>query len=494
MKPRLQARRTLRAALRTLFFLAVLQLGAVPWACGKTGTGSRPDGIKVAAAAPSASVDLSLAIIRVARQTIPAVVHIEVTERREVETPFLPFGGDPFLRRFFGNPEAPRKFRRELRGLGTGMIIDPYGRILTNHHVVGGATRIRALLADGSTFDAKLLGSDPKTDLAIIEIEAKRELPQVTFGNSDQVEVGSWVVAIGHPRGLDQTVTQGIVSAKNRRGITDPTGYEDFLQTDAAINPGNSGGPLLDLHGYVIGVNAVIASQSGGFEGVGFAIPSNMAVYVARQLIASGKVERGWIGVTVQDLTQELSRSLQLESTRGVLVSDLIPGGPAAKAGLRQGDVILRFADREVNDSGSLRNAVAEVSPGKTAGVQLLRKGKQERVTVTVGDSRSALETFAADVTKRLGVKVRAVTPQEAQKYGLEESLGVGIASLEPEGPLAAAGLEVHDLILQIEGQKISGVESFIQTAVLLQPGTAPTLLAVDHRTGQVGTIQIRLP
>jgi serine protease Do len=252
---------------------------------------------------PVLAEDLTTAIIQVAKQNIPAVVHIEVTESQEVENPFAPFGNDPFFRRFFGVPNMPRKFKRELKGLGTGMIIDSQGHILTNHHVAGGATKIEVLLSDGRRYPAKLVGTDPNTDLAVIHIDAQGPLPYVTFGDSDKVEVGEWVVAIGHPRGLDQTVTQGIISAKHRRGITDPSGYQDFLQTDTAINPGNSGGPLLNLKGEVIGVNAAIASESGGFEGIGFTIPSNIAVHVAKTLIAHGKVERGWLGVSIQDLT-----------------------------------------------------------------------------------------------------------------------------------------------------------------------------------------------
>jgi serine protease Do len=214
------------------------------------------------------AADLTVAIEQVAKQTIPAVAHIEVTERQEVANPFLPFESDPLFRRFFNMPPMPKKFKRELRGLGTGMLMDAQGHILTNHHVAGGATKLEVLLANGSRYTARLVGTDPKTDLAVIKIDAREALPFVTFGDSDKMEVGQWVVAIGHPRGLDQTVTQGIISAKHRRGITDPSSYQDFLQTDAAINPGNSGGPLLNLQGEVIGVNAVIASQSGGLRGL----------------------------------------------------------------------------------------------------------------------------------------------------------------------------------------------------------------------------------
>ena len=299
------------------------------------------------------SVDLSTAIIEVAKRNIPSVAHIEVTERQEVENPLLPFQSDPFFRRFFDIPKMPKKFKRELKGLGTGMIIDSQGHILTNHHVAGGATKIEVLCPMDSRYPARLVGTDPKTDLAVIHISAKEPLPHVTFGDSDKVEVGEWVVAIGHPRGLDQTVTQGIISAKHRRGITDPSSYQDFLQTDAPINPGNSGGPLLNLQGEVIGVNAAIASESGGFEGIGFTIPSNMALHVARALIAYGKVERGWLGVTTQDLTPELAKSVQAETQKGALIVDVAKGGPAEKAGLKKNDVVIAYRGKEISDSST---------------------------------------------------------------------------------------------------------------------------------------------
>ena len=207
------------------------------------------------------------------------------------------------------------------------MIIDTQGHVLTNHHVVGGATQIEVSLANGERYSAKLVGTDPKTDLAVIRISAKEPLPHVNFGDSDKVEVGEWVVAIGAPRGLDKSLTQGIISAKHRRGIEDRSSYQDFLQTDAPINPGNSGGPLLNLYGEVIGVNGAIATESGGFEGIGFIIPSNMALHIAKTLIVHGKVERGWLGISVRDLTPELAKSLHLETEMGALVADVIKGG-----------------------------------------------------------------------------------------------------------------------------------------------------------------------
>ena len=285
-------------------------------------------------------VNLVTAIEEVARTAIPSVVHVEVTEKQTVTNPLLPFQNDPFFQHFFGNQKMPKQYEREITGLGSGIILDGQGHILTNSHVVNGATKMTVVLSDGRKYtgkSVKLIGVDSKTDLGVIQILDKGSFPAAVFGDSDRINVGQWVVAIGHPQGLDQTVTQGIISAKHRHGITDPSNYQDFIQTDAAINPGNSGGPLLDLNGEVIGVNAAIMSGSGGFEGIGFAIPSNMALRVSKQLIASGKVERGWLGLTIQNLTPELASSFGVSDAQGVLVATVMKDGPAGKAGIRRG-------------------------------------------------------------------------------------------------------------------------------------------------------------
>jgi serine protease Do len=437
------------------------------------------------------SVDLSTAIIEVAKRNIPAVVHIEVTERQEVANPLLPFESDPFFRRFFDIPKMPKKFKREVKGLGTGMIIDAQGHILTNHHVAGGATKIEVLLSNGERYPARLVGTDPKTDLAVIHISAKEPLPHVTFGDSDKVEVGEWVVAIGHPRGLDQTVTQGIISAKHRRGITDPSSYQDFLQTDAPINPGNSGGPLLNLQGEVIGVNAAIASESGGFEGIGFTIPSNMALHVARALIAHGKVERGWLGVTTQDLTPELAKSVHTEALKGALIVDVVKGGPAEKAGIKKNDVVITYRGKEIPDSSSLRNDVAVTPIGQEVKLTILRSGKEEEIMVKVGNLESAATILAASAKDRLGAEVRSLTTQELEKYGLNANQGVAVGWLDPKGPLHGAGFEVGDIILGINNQPVEGVESFVQLVTALKPNEKASILALDYKSGNTGTVLV---
>jgi Do/DeqQ family serine protease len=440
---------------------------------------------------PDAAVSLKTAITEVAERNIPAVVHIEVTQRQEVANPFLPFENDPFFHYFFENPKMPKKFRRELKGLGTGMIMDTEGHILTNNHVVGGASKIQVLLADGEQYSAKLVGADPKTDLAVIKIEAKKPLPHVIFGDSDKLKVGEWVVAIGHPRGLDQTVTQGIISAKHRQGITDPSSYQDFLQTDAAINPGNSGGPLLNLEGEVIGVNAAIASQSGGFEGIGFAIPSNMALHVAQQLIANGKVQRGWLGVSIQELTPELAKSFGLDRPRGALVADVVKGGPAEKAGLQRGDVVMAFRGKDVRNASEFRNAVANTPVGQEVPVTVLRKGQSQTLTVKIGNMEGATRLLATSLKDRLGAEFRALTPKEAEGYNINSDQGVAVVWLDPNGPLAKVGFEVGDAILEVNGQSIEGVQGLVDAVGSLRSGAVITLLALDHNTAQTGYVQI---
>lgn len=443
-----------------------------------------------ATAQETQSSDWRTAITQVAKGAIPAVVHIEVRQKAEVMSPFP---DDPFFR-FFGFPDMPRRFRRELRGIGSGSFIHPQGYILTNSHVVSGANVIRVLLADGREFDAKLIGADPKTDLAVIKISGDQPFPHLKFGDSDKVEIGEWVVAIGHPRGLNQTVTQGIISAMHRRGITDPSGYQDFLQTDTAINPGNSGGPLLDLRGNIIGINSVIASTSGGFEGIGFAIPSNMAFYVAKALMATGKIERGWLGISLRDLSYDEAVKLGLPAATGAMVAEVVKGGPAADAGLREGDVILEYNGAKVDDSGDLRNDVAITEIGRTATLTVLREGKRLKLNVRIGSLEQGTKIVASSVKDRLGAGFRPVTEKEAQKFGLESPMGVVVESVSSGSPLKQAGIEVNDLILGINGQMIGTMDEFVGVLAGIPPKQNITLLVLDHRTGRTGTVKVRVP
>ena len=465
------------------------------------GTNSdEPEGpLKIVPVQPEAMIgvgqDLTSAFMRVAKEVIPSVVQIRVTERREVPNPFLPFQGNPYFRQYFGLPKKmPKKFKEELKGLGTGMIVDPDGYILTNNHVVGGATEIEVLLADGEEYSAKVVGTDPKTDLGVIKIKANKRLPSVTFADSDQVQVGQWVVAIGHPRGLDQTVTQGIISGKHRTGITNPSGYQDFLQTDAPINPGNSGGPLLTLQGQVIGVNSAIATQSGGFEGLGFAIPSDMAVHVANELIAYGKVERGWLGVSIQELTPDLAKSFGLVAPTGALIADVMKGGPGEKAGLKRGDVILRYEGQKVGDASELRNKVAGTPLGKKVEMTVWRDKKKIELTAVIGSLEELTNKLTALVKERLGVTVGPVTAEQAANYGLHSPVGVSIQWVDPNGVLGKVGFEVGDLILAVGKIPVEGVDSFLNMINNLPHHQKIVLLALDHRSDQTSYVQVETP
>jgi serine protease Do len=382
-----------------------------------------------------------------------------------------PFGGmgDDFLRRFFGlQPEegplpkgkAPsRKFQRQ--GLGSGVIVDSGGYILTNNHVVEGADEILVHLADEREFKAKVIGTDPPTDIAVIQVKAA-DLPVAQLGDSDKAEVGDWVIAVGAPFGLEQTVTAGIISATGRSnvGITD---YEQFLQTDAAINPGNSGGPLVDMRGQVIGINTAIASRSGTYMGIGFAVPIDLAREVMKRIRETGHVTRGWLGVGIQRLTPELAESMKVKSDEGVLVSQVMEGGPAEKAGLKAGDVITEFGGKAVKTPDELQNTVAWTAPGTRADMVVLRDGKRQTLKVTVDKRPEQPEALAAapgapSNLKDLGIDVSAVTPEAAKEYGYTPGQGVLVTGVDPAGLGAAVGLRPGMLIIQAAGQKVGTV------------------------------------
>ena len=445
----------------------------------------------------TAQTNLVTAIQDVAKKAIPSVVHVEVTEKQEITNPLMPFQNDPFFKYFFGNPKMPKKSEREVVGLGSGIIMDGEGHILTNSHVVNGATKINVVLSDGRRYSeesVKVIGIDTKTDLAVIQIKDNQSFPFATFGDSDKVDVGQWVVAIGHPQGLDQTVTQGIISAKHRHGMADPTSYQDFLQTDAAINPGNSGGPLLDLNGEVIGVNAAIVSGSGGFEGIGFAIPSNMAVNVAKQLISKGKVERGWLGLTIQDITPDLAKSFGLADTKGVLVADVLKDGPAFKAGVKSGDVILKYDGKDVLNSDQFRNGVAASTIGGNISLSVRRDGKMQDITVRPASDQEHQKVLQTAVTERFGIVVRALTQKEMKRFDLGPEIGVAISKVLKKGPFGKSGFEVGDIIVKIGDQDVKGPEEF-EALLSIAPSHQKILVAaMDHKTGKAGFVRVSVP
>jgi serine protease Do len=342
-----------------------------------------PQGLTMRAAEAEMLASKPFSFAAIARRAMPAVVNVFTSQRVRVQPFPSPFGEEDPFNEFFRHflPDTP--IEREQRSLGSGVIIDSSGYILTNHHVVANADEIQVKLSDGRNFSAKLVGSDSRTDVALVRINGK-DLPQAEIGNSEDIGVGDWVLAIGNPFGLEQTVTAGIVSAKERVIGAGP--FDDFIQTDASINPGNSGGPLIDASGRVVGVNTAIFSRSGGSVGIGFAIPINLAKEVTDQLRASHRVVRGWLGVAMQDVTPELARSFGLKEPRGALVADIYRGGPAHRGGIRRGDVIVGFNGREVKNSRELSRWVVDTPIRSTVAIEILREGQKRSLQVTIDE------------------------------------------------------------------------------------------------------------
>jgi serine protease Do len=413
----------------------------------------------------------------VAKAAMPAVVNI--ASARTVRAPEQgPYSSDPFFRFFFGAPEiAPRRER----SLGSGVIVTPDGYVLTNNHVVEGAQDIRVTLADRRELRAHLVGSDPRTDLAVLKLPG-RGFPTVPLGDASRVEVAEVVLAIGNPFGLGQTVTMGIVSAVGRAnvGIAD---YEDFIQTDAAINPGNSGGALVNVRGELIGINTAIVSQSGGSMGIGFAVPVNMAGSVMDQLIKRGRVTRGYLGVTVQEATPALGRGLGLPATGGALVSDPVPDGPAARAGLQRGDLITMIDGERVADVGHFRNLVAGTTPGTRVRLTLLRGGREQAVVVTVDElpEQKPAPAPAAGRPDLLGFSVADLTADVARKLGLPADVrGAVVTDVRPGGLAAEAGVRPGDVIHEVNRRPVRSAREFGQAVA--QAGGGDLVLLVNRR------------
>jgi serine protease Do len=439
----------------------------------------------------------------VAKKVSPAVVNIQVEKvASERETPF-PFGGqspfgDDFFRRFFGIPlpEAPgqnphdRRPSPRLRSQGSGFIITPDGFILTNNHVVEDADKVDVALTDGRTFSAEVIGSDPASDVAVIKIENKKDLPFVPLGDSDALEVGDWVLAVGNPFGLSNTITAGIVSAKGRSsvGITD---YENFIQTDAAINPGNSGGPLVNLQGEVVGMNTAIFSRSGGYMGIGFAIPVNMVKHIRDQLIDSGSVTRGYMGVMIQDLTPELAENFELETNKGVLISQVTKDSPAEKAGLRQGDIVIEFAGAPVDSVGPFRNRVALSPPGSEQKMTILRDGKRKTIKITLGtlpDERASVHSDPSEVDE-LGLIVQPLTQELAQRFGYTDTEGVIVTQVAPGSIAASARIRPGTLIQEVNQQKVTTPAEFQKA---MEEGSKDTVLLLLRQGDAIRYVALR--
>ena len=387
----------------------------------------------------------------------PAVVNIATTERVKTAQPEQDNSEEDMLRQFFGpnagQPEQQQS-QKPVHALGSGFIIDPHGYIATNNHVIDGATDIQVTLTDGSVHPAHIVGRDAKTDLALLKINAPRPLPYVAFGDSDKEEVGDWVIAVGNPFGLGGSVSAGIVSARNRDINEGP--YDDFLQIDAPINPGNSGGPLFDQSGHVIGIDTAIYSPSGGSVGIGFAIPANVAKRVVAELREHGHVARGWLGVQMQPVTPALAKAMGLSKVEGVLVDVVTPDSPAARAGVRQGDVILAFNGTHVASARDLSFAVADTPADKTVGVTVWRDGRTQHLDVTVGTegAQKLASAGAADNAPPVGLELEPLSADARDQLGIQG--GAEVASVKPGSPADESGLQSGDVILRVNNRDVA--------------------------------------
>lgn len=396
----------------------------------------------------------------------------------EIPKRFGPKHG-PFERSPFGERGPHRG------GMGSGVIVTPDGYIITNNHVVEGAKEVQVTLPDKREFTGKVIGTDPKTDLAVVKIDGK-DLPYVTWGDASKLQVGEYVLAVGNPFGLNSTVTLGIVSAlgRGRMGITQ---YEDFIQTDAAINPGNSGGALVNTKGELVGINTAIFSQTGGYQGVGFAVPTSMAKPVFESLVKTGKVVRGYLGVSIQDLTPDLAKSFGLKDAKGVLISDVTSDGPAEQGGLKQGDVILEFRGTPVDDPAVLQRLVTHTPVGTKATIKVLRDGREKELTVTIGEQPDTIKTAKAEGdtdehAALAGIEVQPLDRQTARELGLsEKAKGVVVTNIDPESPASEAGLQEGDVIQEINRQEIKSMKDFEKAASSLKKDQ-PALLLINRR------------
>lgn len=412
----------------------------------------------------------SRAIVNVVKKAKPAVVHIKVekTAKRSGRRSQLPeeMFNHPFFEQFFGPQQQRRQQPQQeykQRGQGSGFIISKEGYILTNNHVVENADSIKVTLSDDRDFVAKVIGTDPQSDVALIKIEDPKNLPVLPLGDSATLEVGEWVIAIGNPFGLSQTVTVGVVSATGRSsvGINE---YENFIQTDAAINPGNSGGPLLNGRGEVVGINTALFSRTGGYMGIGFAIPINMAKAIENQLQSHGKVTRGWLGVVIQNISQDLADSFGLKSTAGILVSEVQKDSPSSAAGMKQGDVITHLNNTKLTDVSDLRNRVALLEPKSKAVVRVLREGREKKIQITIGEQPANFSQRGHRPSDNqslglFGLTLQNLTSELAKKFGYEVDSGLVISDVEAGSAAEAAGLKPGYLVEEVNRVKISKVK-----------------------------------
>jgi serine protease Do len=422
----------------------------------------------------------------------PAIVNISTSKTVKIAGSEDPFFNDPFFRRFFGDNFGRQKQPKEQKsvGLGSGVIVSSDGYIITNYHVIKDADEIKVLMPDKKEYVGKVIGSDPKTEISIVKIEAAG-LPTIAWGNSDLLEVGDLVLAVGNPYGLNQTVTMGIVSALGRAnvGIAD---YEDFIQTDAAINPGNSGGALVNVRGELVGINTAIYSTSGGYQGIGFAIPSNMVKSVMDSLIKKGKVVRGWLGISIQKITPELAKQFNLKDEVGALVGDVVENGPSEKAGLKRGDVIIEYDGRKIEEPSNLRNMIANTAPGEEHHMKVLRENKTLTLKVTVGElpADTQEEVISGNYENVLkGITVQDMTPEIAQKLKIPDRIKGVIISDIAEDSIASGVLTQGDVIQEINRKKVSGVKNYQEVVSKIKKGEDVLLLIYRRGTSLFVTL-----
>jgi serine protease Do len=464
--------------------IAILLLGgSLGFMATEKGTSASPVPAVAIAASPQAD-SLSTAFEQVSKIVEPGVVNISTEQiihtGGTMEDPFQGmFGGNSPFGRFFNQPRDMKQ-----RSLGSGFIVDSQGYIVTNNHVIDGASKIKVKLQDGRELTGTVVGTDPQTDLAVVKVNAST-LPTLKLGNSDQVKVGEWVLAFGSPFGLEQTMTAGIISAKGRD--IGAGNYDSFLQTDAAINPGNSGGPLVNLRGEVVGINTMILSQSGGFQGVGLAIPATMADNVYHQLISSGKVTRGWLGVSIQEINPALAKSFNVKTEEGVLVAQVEPNSPAAKSGIRSGDIILEYNGQEIKTPKDLSIAVANTKVGVPAKLKVLRDGKAIDINVPVGskpaERAEASSTGEKSEHARLGITVENVDTNTARQLNLPYAGGVVVTDVQPGSPADEGDVRPGDVIREVNHKPVNNASEMQNMIGNLKKGS-PVLLNVI-RDGQ---------
>jgi serine protease Do len=432
---------------------------------------------------------------QIVEKVTPAVVFVSVEQEVVQQMPDIFFGdpfdefNDEFFKRFFGQPfprqwrQQPRQQKQVRRGQGSGFIISSDGYILTNNHVVEGAEKITVKLSDNKELSAKVVGTDPDTDVAVIKIDANN-LPVVQLGDSDKLKVGEWVLAIGNPFGLSHTVTAGIVSAKGRSkiGLSE---YEDFIQTDAAINFGNSGGPLLNIDGKVVGINSAIFSRSGGYIGIGFAIPINMAKYVYDKIVTEGKVTRGYIGIYAEDVSPEMAEHFGVKERKGILVDKVIENSPAGKSGIEKGDIIVKINDNTVSEWNNFRNEIARMAPGTKIKLTVIRNGDEKdfEIKLEARESKAASAEAEDKGAKQLGITVQDLTPELAHQFGYtNEKSGVIVSDVNPASPAADAGMTAGTLITEVDRQKVGNTQDFWK---LVKKAKDSVLLYIRQNTQQ---------